>query len=147
MKALLNKQSARLANLIEEAQLYQALLQVGQDALPEALKTHLIGVGFEQHTLILQIDDNLWSTQLRFFEPEILALYRQHFPHLQLQRTHIRVLPISEPPRPKRAVTSTPSADDAEQMQKIAENVQSPGLKKALKRLSQRAKNCAQNSE
>ncbi|MBD3754512.1 MAG: DUF721 domain-containing protein [Gammaproteobacteria bacterium] len=139
MKALLNKQSATLANLIEEAQLYQALLQVGQEALPEALKPHLVGVGFEQNTLILQIDDNLWSTQLRFFEPTVLAIYQQHFPHLKLQRTQIRVLPISEPPRPKRAVTSTPSAQDAEQMQAIASEIKSPGLKKALERLSQRA--------
>ncbi|MDG6774044.1 DUF721 domain-containing protein [Thiomicrorhabdus sp. ZW0627] len=139
MKPLLNKQSGTLGNLIQEAQLFQALLEVGQDCLPEELKPHLVGVSFEQNTLILQIDDNIWATQLRFYEPNLLGIYQSHFPHLQLNKTKIQVIPIAVAPTPRRKVSTTPSSEDAEEMRKIGEKVKSEGLKAALEKLSQRA--------
>lgn len=139
MKPLLNRQSHLLKNLMREAELYQALLEVGQHCLPVELKPHLVGVGFEKHVLILQIDDNIWSTQLRFFEPSILTVYQESFPHLELNRTHIKVVPIGEPPRPKRKVTTHPSLEDAAAMQTLAGHVESKGLQAALMKLSLRA--------
>lgn len=139
MKPLLNRQSGLLKNLMREAELYQALLEVGQQCLPTELKAHLVGVGFEKNVLILQIDDNIWATQLRFFEPTILNVYQENFPHLELNRTHIKVLPIAEPPRVKRKVTTHPSQEDANEMQKLAGKVESKGLQAALLKLSERA--------
>ncbi|WP_373019076.1 DciA family protein [Thiomicrorhabdus sp.] len=139
MKPLLNKQSGALENLIQEAQLFQALLEVGQDCLPEELKPHLIGVSFEQNTLILQIDDNIWSTQLRFYEPNLMGIYQSHFPHLGLNKTKIQVIPISAPPPVRRKVSTTPSYEDAQEMREIGNKVKSEGLKAALDRLSKRA--------
>lgn len=139
MKPLLNRQTHLLKNLMREAELYQALLEVGQRCLPTELKHHLVGVGFEKNVLILQIDDNIWATQLRFFEPNILNVYQDNFPHLELNRTHIKVLPISEPASVKRKVTTHPSPEDAEAMQTLANHVESKGLQAALMRLSLRA--------
>lgn len=139
MKPLLNRQSNLLKNLMREAELYQALLEVGQRCLPNELKAHLVGVGFEKNTLILQIDDNIWTTQLRFFEPNILNVYQENFPHLELNRTHIKVLPISEPKKAKRQVTTHPTQEDAQAMQTLADHVESKGLQDALIRLSLRA--------
>ena len=139
MKPLLNRQSSLLKNLMREAELYQALLEVGQACLPSELVTHLVGVGFERNTLILQIDDNIWATQLRFFEPSLLDVYQQHFPHLELNRTHIKVIPLSEPATVTRKVSTHPSHDDAEEMQKIADGIESKGLQDALRKLSLRA--------
>ena len=124
---------------MREAELYQALLEVGQACLPNELMPHLIGVGFEKNTLILQIDDNIWATQLRFFEPNLLGIYQTNFPHLELNRTHIKVLPISEPPAVKRKVSTHPSQEDANEMQKIAATIQSKGLQNALNKLSLRS--------
>lgn len=139
MKGLLNKHRGVLSNLMQEAELFQALLEVGQDALPPELKPHLIGVSFEQRTLILQIDDNIWATQLRFYEPDLLGIYQRHFPHLQLNRSKVQVIPIQSPPTVKRPVSSKPSESDAEQMREIGEQTGSERLKKALFKLSQRA--------
>lgn len=139
MKPLLNSQTSSLKKLMEQAELYQALLEVGQMCLPSELQSHLVGVSFEHNTLILQIDDNIWTTQLRFFEPNLLNIYRDHFPHLELNKTQVKVLPISEPPAVKRAVTTHPSQKDAEMMQSLAKEVQSKGLQEALLKLSRRA--------
>lgn len=139
MKPLLNKQSGLLENLMQEVQLFQALLEVGQDCLPDELKPHLIGVTFEAKCLILQIDDNIWSTQLRFYEPNLLGIYQSHFPHLQLNKTRIQVIPISVPPTKKRKVSTCPTQQDAEEMRLLGEKVESEGLKAALNKLSQRS--------
>lgn len=141
MKPILNKHGGALENLMREAQLFQALLEVGQDCLPVELQPHLVGVSFEQHTLILQIDDNIWATQLRFYEPNLLGVYQGHFPHLQLRRTKVQIIPVSAPPRPRRAVSSTPSKEDAQAMRDLGSKIASKGLKSALERLSRRAEN------
>jgi len=139
MKPLLNRQSSLLKNLMREAELFQALLEVGQRCLPSELQSHLVGVSFERNTLILQIDDNLWTTQLRFFEPNLLNVYRDHFPHLELNKTQVKVLPISELPTVKRKVSTHPSEEDATEMKNMAQGIKSEGLQKALLKLSQRA--------
>jgi hypothetical protein len=138
-KPLLNQSGGTLNNLLHEAQLFQALLSVGQAELPTELKPHLIGVGFEQSTLLLQIDEGIWATQLRFFEPAVLNVYQTHFPHLALTRVKIHILPKSEVKQRVRKISSYPSSADAQTMHNIADKVTSKGLKAALLKLSQRA--------
>lgn len=140
MKPLLNQASGALNHLLENAQLYQALLDVGQDTLPNALKPHLIGVSFEQNTLILQLDEAIWATQLRFYEPTLLGIFQEHFPHLELNRVKVKVLPQPKTIQKEWHITSYPSDQDAIEMQQISEHIQSEGLKEALNKLSLRAK-------
>ncbi|GEM_PF-1476180 len=140
MKPLLNQASGVLNHLLENAQLYQTLLDVGQDTLPNTLKPHLIGVSFEQNTLILQIDEAIWATQLRFYEPTLLGIFQEHFPHLELHCAKVKVLPQPKNIQKEWHVASYPSDQDATEMQQICEKVQSKGLKEALNKLSLRAK-------
>ncbi|VAW48190.1 hypothetical protein MNBD_GAMMA04-1209 [hydrothermal vent metagenome] len=140
MKPLLNQASGALNHLLENAQLYQALLDVGQDTLPEALKPHLIGVSFGQNTLILQIDEAIWATQLRFYEPSLLGIFQEHFPHLELNAVKVKILPQPKSIQKEWCVTSYPSEQDAVEMQQIKDKIQSKGLKEALNKLSLRAK-------
>ncbi|WP_321326674.1 DciA family protein [Thiomicrorhabdus sp.] len=145
MKPLLNQAQGALKNLLADAQLFQALLEVGQDSLPLDLQPHLIGVSFEKNTLLLQLDESIWATQLRFYEPNLLGIYQEHFPHLELRTVKVHVLPQSpEPVRTKKIITP-PSNEDAEQMLEMSKNVKSQGLSKALKSLSLRAKKNARN--
>ncbi|VAW47126.1 hypothetical protein MNBD_GAMMA03-144 [hydrothermal vent metagenome] len=140
MKPLLNQANGALNNLLENAQLYQALLDVGQDTLPNTLKPHLIGVSFEQYTLILQLDESIWATQLRFYEPTLLGIFQEHFPHLELNNVKIKILPQPQEPKKKRHTISYPSDQDALEMLQIGEHIESDGLKQALQKLSLRAK-------
>ena len=145
MKPLLNQAQGALKNLLEDAQLFQALLDVGRESLPDELRLHLVGVSFEQQSLLLQLDDAIWATQLRFYEPNLLAIYQQHFPHLELNRVKVQIFPkAAEPEKPKKEVIP-PSEEDAEEMLRMSENIQSEGLRKALESLSHRAKKNAQN--
>ncbi|NPA72658.1 MAG: hypothetical protein GXO35_07500, partial [Gammaproteobacteria bacterium] len=61
MKPLLKQASGALNTLLENAQLFQALLEVAQDGLPADLKPHIIGVSFEQNSLLIQIDESIWA--------------------------------------------------------------------------------------
>lgn len=139
-KPLLNQSGGTLNNLLQEAQLFQALLSVGQAELPPELRPHLLGVGFERGILMLQIDEGIWATQLRFFEPAVLNVYQTHFPHLALSRVKIHILPKAQSSQRPHKIRSYPNQDDAQTMHCIANNVTSTGLKTALLKLSQRAK-------
>lgn len=139
MKSLLH-QTSQLERLVEQTQLYQALLSIAKEALPEKLARHLIGVSFEQANLLLQIDDNLWVTKLRFYEQEILQLYQTNFPHLRLQRVFIKVVPIAEAKLPKKKKIEPPSQTASASFLELSENTEHAGLKQALERLSKRAK-------
>jgi len=140
MKPLLNQAHGALKNLLADAQLFQALLEVGQDSLPMDLQPHLVGVSFEQNTLLLQIDESIWATQLRFYEPNLLGIYQEHFPHLELKKVKVQVLPQSPEPHRTKKIVTPPSVADAEQMLEISTKVKSKGLSEALKTLSLRAK-------
>ena len=140
MKPLLNQAQGALKNLMENAQLFQALLDVGQESLPVDLRDHLVGVSFEKQNLLLQIDEAIWATQLRFYEQNLLSIYQEHFPHLELNRVKVHVLPKQmEPVKEKRKMIA-PTYKDAREMLSISENTDSEGLRQALKALSKRAK-------
>ncbi|WP_173273233.1 DciA family protein [Thiosulfatimonas sediminis] len=139
MKPLLNQARGNLKNLLESAQVYQALLDTGRDHLPYEMQAHLLGVGFEGQELLLQIDSPAWATRMRFYEPTILGTFQQHFPHLQLRSVKVAVLPNEERPKPKKVMQSHPSQSDALAMQQLSQNVESKELRDALIKLSQRA--------
>jgi len=140
MKPLLNQAHGALKNLLEDAQLFQALLDVGQDSLPAELKPHLIGVSFEKNCLMLQLDEAIWATQLRFYEPNLLGIYQEHFPHLELGRVKVHVLPQTPAPIRTKRIITPPSDEDAKEMLTLSQQVKSQGLSDALKTLSLRAK-------
>ncbi|MDX1353163.1 MAG: DciA family protein [Thiomicrorhabdus sp.] len=145
MKPLLNQAQGALKNLLADAQLFQALLEVGQDSLPAELQPHLIGVSFDKNTLLLQLDESIWATQLRFYEPNLLGIYQEHFPHLELRSVKVHVLPQQPAPNRTKRVITPPSNQDAQEMLKISQSVKSKGLSEALKLLSLRAKKNAQD--
>lgn len=90
--------------------------------------------------MILQLDEAIWATQLRFYEPTLLGLFQEHFPHLELNRVKVKILPQPKATQKVWQVTSYPSNEDAYEMNQISATVQSKGLKEALKKLSLRAK-------
>lgn len=139
MKRLLKQSGHGLNHLIEQTQLYEALLSLGKEQLPPRLAQHLIGVSFKGQTLVLQLDDALWRSKFRFYELELLALYQQNFPHLQLSRVEIHVIPISEPKRPKKQKMAPPDKESGAALCRLSEQVENPGLKKVLQRLGARA--------
>lgn len=139
MKPILNQAQGNLQNLLESAKVYQALLDSGRDHLPHEMQEHLLGVSFDGHTLLLQIDSPVWATRMRYYEPTILGTFQQNFPHLQLSKVKVSVLPMEEQPRPKKEIVSLPSKSDAKDMRELSQQVESGELSEALLKLSKRA--------
>ena len=136
-QSALNQKGGALHDLLENAQMFQALLELGKDGLPEPLNQHLIGVFFDEEVLILQIDHAVWATQLRFYEPHILGVFQQSLPHLKLQRVKVKVVP-PKAETPKRQLEMAPlSKQNAMQMRELSEHIDTPELKAALQRLSE----------
>ncbi len=138
MNSALKQTGDGLNNIMEQVQLYQALLDLGKSCLPHKLAQHLAGVSFEKNNLICQLDDNLWATQLRFHAPEILAAYRNHFPHLNLNNLKIQIIPLAERKILKPVTMEKLSKNVAIEMQSLSQKVTSKGLKQALENLSKR---------
>lgn len=136
MKHLLKEPS--LTKLFQQAELYQALLELGQSALPDNLATHLVGVSIEQQTLICLVDGANWASKLRFFEQSLLHHYDQNLPHLKLNQIHFKIMVNSNKPVRIKRPANRPDAEAAEQMKKLSKNL-SPKLADALTKLSQRA--------
>lgn len=136
-KPALKQKGSALSELLENAQMFQALLELGRDVLPEELKPHLVGVFFEERNLILQIDQQIWATQLRFYEPNILGVFQENLPHLQLTRILVKVTPKPKEPE-KRTLKMQPlSKQNALQMRELSEHTESQQLRKSLEKLSQ----------
>lgn len=146
MKPLLNQAQGALKNLMENAQLFQALLEIGQENLPSDIRGHLVGVSFDNQNLLLQIDEAIWATQLRFYEANLLAIYQSHFPHLELNRVKVSVLPKEIQPLKRKIHRTLPSEKDAQEMLNVSGEVHSEGLKRALINLSKRAQQAGPKS-
>lgn len=133
----LQQSGGALSSLLENAQMFEALLELGRQELPTPLNQHLIGTFFEGNTLFLQIDEGVWATQLRFYEPTVLAVFQHNLPHLELTRVKVQVIPkIQEPKKPRRTMRPL-SRQNALQMRELSEHIDSPKLRDALQKLSQ----------
>lgn len=141
MKHLLKEPS--LTKLFQQAELYQALLELGQSVLPDNLASHLRGVSIEQQMLICLVDGPNWASKLRFFEQSLLHHYDQNLPHLKLNQIHFKIMIESDKPASLKRPANRPDAKSAEQMKKLSENLP-PKVANALTKLSQRAQHNTQ---
>ncbi|HEY9017052.1 DciA family protein [Thiomicrospira sp.] len=136
MKHLLQESS--LTKLFQQAELYQALLELGRSALPENLAIHLTGVSIEQQTLICLTDGANWASKLRFFEQTLLHHYDQNLPHLKLNQVYFKVMVDLDTPAGIKRSPNRPDEKAAEQMKTLSKTLP-PKLADALTKLSQRA--------
>jgi hypothetical protein len=140
MKPILNQSSGQLRQLLENAEVFQTLLLVAQDRLPKELSEILLGVSFKEQNLILVIEHEAWATKLRFYEPDLLGTFQDHFPHLELKKVKIKVLPrhLEKERQPfKREGIDDQNADA---LLETSTQVNSDGLKRVLEKLSQHRK-------
>ncbi len=136
MDSVLDQLGSGLNNIVKQAQLYQALLDLGKECLPAKMAQHLVGVSFEDNILICQLDDSLWATKLRFYSPSLLNIYQQHFPHLNLSVVKIQIIPLAERKIIKPVTMEKLTEIDAKEMLSLSQNVTEKGLKQALTNLS-----------
>lgn len=128
-----------LLKLLQQAELYQALLDLGRSSLPDNLSDKLAGVSVEQQVLVCIVEQSAWAAKLRFFEQPLLQAYQQNLPHLNLNQVQFKVRQIQ--PREQKVIRNAnrPNSEAAEQMRELSKTLPE-GLAQAILRLSQRAK-------
>jgi hypothetical protein len=134
-------QQPGLVKLLQQAQHYQALLELAHSTLPDQLKPYLTAVTIEQACLICFTSDAHWASKLRYFEQPLLHTFGQQLPHLNITQIKFRVRPkMSNQPTNKRPI-APPSRAAGEAMQALSQQVKSDKLAQALIKLSRHAEN------
>lgn len=128
-----------LSKLLQQAELYHALLNLGRSSLPDKLAAKLVGVSIEQHTLVCIVEQSTWAAKLRFFEQPLLQTYQQNLPHLNLNQVAFKVRQVTPSENKVIRHANRPSKQAAAQMRELSKTLPE-GLAQAMIRLSQRAK-------
>ncbi len=137
MKHLLKEPG--LVKLFQQAELYQALLDLGRANLPTDLAPHLIGISIDQNKLVCLTQHAVWASKLRFFEQTLLHEFATHLPHLKLNQVIFKVVADEQKPAAKKRTVQRPDLQAAQQMKALSEQLENKQLAQALLRLSQRA--------
>lgn len=125
------------SNLLQRAQLLQAMTFSLRQYLPAPLAEHCWVAAPRERTLVLVTDSPAWATQLRYQQQEILKLLNSEF-RLQLNRLRIRIGAPPPAPRPPAAGPRL-SRQGAAVLEAAAASIGDPELSAALRRLARRA--------
>ena len=145
MKPLLDQPGLR--RLLDQAALYEALRETARAALPDELAEQVVGVSLDGETLIVQTEQAVWATRLRYAAPQLLAAFADAFPHLRLSRCKVRISPLPRPqPTPKRHAAPPPPEAIAE-METLSRMMEHERLAQRLRNLAQTARQARKRRE
>lgn len=136
MDNITNKLQSRLRR---QAELLQGVLSALKSALPEDCQSHLQVGGIRDNQLVVLTDSAVWQTRLRMYSQGMLESVRQHT-ELRLSRLIIKVSPPRRTPpqvdHPRRLL----SQKSADIIERTAQGIDDPGLRKALEKLAKHTK-------
>ncbi len=145
MKPLLEQPG--LQRLLDQAGLYGALLETARAALSSELAEQIVGVSLDGETLIVQVEQAVWATRLRYAAPQLLDAFARAFPHLQLSQCKVKISPLPRPlPVEKRRATLPPDSA-IEEMETLSRLIDDPQLAKRLEKLAQTARRAKKGAQ
>jgi hypothetical protein len=89
-KNALDFHNRSLDKLVMQVDLQKDLLSIVQSVLPENLAAHTLHCVIHDTTLLIYTDAAVWSSQLRFYQNQILEVTAQQL-QKNLQRVQIRL--------------------------------------------------------
>jgi len=138
MKPLLDQPG--LQRLLDQAALYGALLETAQAALPDDLAERVVGVSLDGETLIVQTEQAVWASRLRYAAPQLLAAFAKAFPHLRLRQCKVKISPLPRSAAPARRQAALPPDSAIEEMETLSRLIEDGELAKRLQRLAETAR-------
>lgn len=124
-----------LANLQSKATFLQAIDQCIHHALPDHLQHQCYLANIKGHTITVYAKNASSLTQLRFYNPEILAKVQQNYP--SIKHIECSIKPTSETrPTSKPQSCQPVSSTTTETIQQMAKGIDEPELSEALQRLA-----------
>jgi hypothetical protein len=128
---------SHLRRLAKQAMANTELLQTVQGCLPSPLHQHCHAAHIQDGQLVLFTDSPAWVMRFRFSTPQILEELRKTRPNLRGVRVRVQLTQQSRPRARRRPLLSQGTRDI---LRETAADVDNPGLKAALERLSQLAR-------
>lgn len=138
MKPLLDQPG--LQRLLDQAGLYGALLETARSALPEELAEQVIGVSLDGETLIVQVEQAVWATRLRYAAPQLLDNFARAFPHLKLTQCKVKIGPLPRPQPVEKRTASLPPDSAIKEMETLSRLIEDENLAQRLQRLANSAR-------
>jgi hypothetical protein len=133
--------SVEFATIQAKLQQNQALLRLILEQLPTPLAGHCVGLAIKPEQLILFADSSAWASRLRYFTRELENNLRKN--DLFFKKITIKVAIDNRKPAPKSKKRGSRllSAENSDQLQRIARHMPDPELQAALMRLSSHKQN------
>lgn len=113
----------------------RTILQLAREAMPAPLAAHCLDCLEKDRLLIIFADSPAWTSQLRFYVPQILSKLNASG-DFDFQKMQARVLRIDPPPGRRTRPVNTPSADTVRMLRDNSANQASDDLAQALARLA-----------
>lgn len=136
MDSISNKLQSRLRR---QAQQLQGILSALKSALPEECRPHLEVGGIRDNQLVILTDSTVWQTRLRMYSQSMLESVQQHT-ELRPSRLIIKVSPPRRPPAEEHHPRRFISQKSADIIEKTAQGISDPELRKALEKLAKHTK-------
>lgn len=136
MEIISNKLQNRLRR---RAQQLQGILTAVKSALPEDCQSHLEVGGVRDNQLVILTDSTVWQTRLRMYSQSMLESVHQHT-ELSLSRIIIKITPPRRSPPKEHHPRRLLSQKSADIIEKTAQGINDPELRKALEKLARHRK-------
>lgn len=136
MDSISNKLQSRLRR---QAQQLQGILAALKSTLPEECQPHIEVGGVRDNQLVILTDSAVWQTRLRMYSQSMLESVQQHT-ELRPSRLIIKVSPPRRPAVEEHHPRRLLSQKSADIIQKTAQGINDPELRKALEKLAKNTK-------
>jgi hypothetical protein len=135
----LQHRSDHLRVLLNQVRLLSQITTAIRNALPKPLSIHCQAANVDDNTLVIGCDSPIWAAKLRYQLPQVLRLLNDHPDLPRFSQIQVRVQPFEKgitQPLHRRLIM--PKHIGA-LITSVADCIDDPKLRTALRRLSQRA--------
>ncbi|NIR28599.1 MAG: DUF721 domain-containing protein [Gammaproteobacteria bacterium] len=135
VRELVSGTASPLRGLLQHARDLERVDGLVRQHLGTPLNRHCRLANLTPRTVVLHADSPVWSARLRYRTPDILALLRRRLKQPGLREAQVRVRPPAQP-APRPPARPRLSAGTAALLHSVAEGIEDPRLRQALRRLA-----------
>lgn len=132
-----------LAMLVTKTRLLKRLTVEFRSHIDPELAPHCYISNHDGLTLYVYVDSAAWATRLRFQIPQLLPVLRQSNPiFAKLESIRVSILTQGSDPKAQPPASPGPvmSAENADVIKSLSDNIDAPLLQQALRRLARHAR-------
>jgi hypothetical protein len=125
-----------LASYQQKMKQQQVLLTIIKNLLATPLTEHVLNCAISKNKLLIYTDSGIWSSQLRFYQPNILNSLIIYPNLAHINRLQIKIIPPIQANKKLKLLKNKPSHQTVKLLQHCAQSTVDKKLKHALVNLS-----------